>query len=84
MFIYNKKTKARLNANMQEGIFTMSKNTYSDLLTRRAHTQTHTHKMKRNPVFIGPSLPWRETSWGSEFGGVPDRRRNGVLHDAGI
>ena len=49
MFIYNKKTKARFNANMQEGIFTMSKNTYSDLLTRWAHTQTHAHKMKRNP-----------------------------------
>ena len=26
--------------------------------------------MKRKPrVFIGPSQPWRETSWGSEFGG---------------
>ena len=42
-----KKTKARLNVNMQEGIFTMSKNTYSDLLTRRAHTQTHTQNEKK-------------------------------------
>ena len=38
--------------------------------------------MKRNPVFIGPSQPWRETSWGPEFGGVPDRRRKGMLRDA--
>ena len=39
--------------------------------------------MKRNPeFFIGPSQLRRETSWGSEFGWVPGRRRKGVLRAA--
>ena len=52
------------------------------LLIRRAHTQTHTQNEKKPRVFIGPSQPWRETSWGPEFGGVPDRRRKWVFRDA--
>ena len=44
--------------------------------------QTHTQNEKKPRVFIGPSQPWRETSWGPEFGGVPERQRKGVLHDA--
>ena len=47
--LFTIKRQRQDDANMQEGIFTMSKNTYSDLLTRWAHTQTHAHKMKRNP-----------------------------------
>ena len=69
------------NVNMQEGIFTMSKNTYSDLLTRRAHMQTHTQNEKKPRVFIGPSQPWTETSWVSGFSGVPDRQRKVVLRN---
>ena len=39
--------------------------------------------MKINPeFFIGPPQPRRETSWGSESGWVPDRRRKGVFRDA--
>ena len=60
----------------------MSKNTYSDLLTRRAHTQTHTHthKMKRNPEsLLDPRSHGERQAGGLEFGGVPDRRRKCML-----
>ena len=52
-------------------VFTMGKNTYAVLLTRRAqHTQTQTHtQMKRKPKVLYSTLqPMSETSWGSEFG----------------
>ena len=48
MFIYKKKTKARLNANMQEGIFTMNKNLFRSTY-KTGPTRRHTHNMKRNP-----------------------------------
>ena len=50
-------------------VFTMGKNTYAVLLTRRAqHTQTYT-QMKRKPKVLYSTLQlMSETSWGSEFG----------------
>ena len=68
-----------------QDVFTMiQKHVFSSTYKTGPHADTHTHTQneKKPRVFIGPLQPLRETSWGPEFGGVPDRWRKGMLREA--
>ena len=60
LFTVNEDTKQDLTWICKAGKIDKDSNTYTVLLTRQAHTQTHT-QIKINPeFFIGPSQPWRD------------------------
>ena len=75
------KTQSKTYREYARSIYNDPKTLTQLYLKTGPHADTHTNE--RNPeFFIGPSQLRRETSWGSEFGWVPGRRRKGVLHAA--
>ena len=68
---------------MQSGKYLQSAKTLTQFYLKMGpHADTHTKRKETQSSLLDPPADERETSWGSESGWVPGRRRKGVLRAA--